>query len=283
MPDAEHLIAYHIVTSGTCVGGLIGEAAIELLPGDVIVFPHGDPHYLSSAPSVPPTLRGVIPVRYPETYQLGDGSRIDGTFICGFLGCDRRPFNPLLASLPRQIHARGLREGALAAFAGRIVEESGRETAGEVTVLTRLAELMFIDVLRDHVANLPPGRSGWLAGLADPVVAGALERLHADPSHAWTLEELAQAVAISRSRLAARFVKLVGQPPMQYLAAWRMQLAAGLLAQNSAKISAVAAAVGYDSEASFSRAFKKATGKSPGAWRAASACRASIPTAMAGD
>jgi AraC-like DNA-binding protein len=269
MPDAEHLMAYHIVTSGRCYAGSIGEQPVEMMPGDVIVFPRGDPHFMSSG------VRGVLegdrfglrPARYADTVWVGDGDSVDATLVCGFFGCDRLPFNPLLASLPHMLHARGLSDGHLDAFTRLAVEESKPGRAGGASVLTRLAELMFIEVLRHHLGTQRAGQSGWLAGLADPVVANALAHLHADPARAWTLEELANEAASSRSGLADRFASLVGQPPMQYLAAWRMQVAAGLLAQGNMKVAAVASAVGYDSEAAFSRAFKKATGVAPGAWR----------------
>ena len=278
LPEAEHLISYHILTSGRCVGGLIGEAPVEMLPGDVLVFPHGDEHYMSSAEDV--WLRfdryGASPDPYPATLSLGDGGRPDATFVCGFLGCDRRPFNPVLASLPSRLHTRGLNGEWLDAFTTQVVEESRKERAGAMVVLTRMAELMFIEVLRHYVDHLPAEQTGWLAGLADPVVGGALARLHADPARDWTLEELAREVNASRSRLAERFMKLVGQPPMQYLASWRMQVAAGLLRAGREKVSAVAATVGYDSEAAFSRAFKKATGKAPGAWRGGGRPRAAL-------
>ncbi|HWA57272.1 MAG TPA: AraC family transcriptional regulator, partial [Gemmatimonadales bacterium] len=139
--------------------------------------------------------------------------------------------------------------------------------AGAEGLLTRLAEVMFIQVIRQYLEGLPEGGTGWLAGLRDPLVGEALARLHARPAHPWTLAELATEVAGSRSKLVERFTEMVGQPPMQYLAQWRMQLAATQLSRSDAKVAAVAAEVGYGSEAAFSRAFKKATGVSPGAWR----------------
>lgn len=126
---------------------------------------------------------------------------------------------------------------------------------------------MFIEVLRRYLDELPPGQTGWLAGLRDDVVGRALTLLHADPARPWTLDVLAREAATSRSNLAKRFAQLVGQPPMQYLAHWRMQVAANLLIQTGTKVAAIGVEVGYDSEAAFSRAFKKATGLAPGAWR----------------
>lgn len=136
-------------------------------------------------------------------------------------------------------------------------------------MLTRLAELMFVEVLRRYMETLPPGRQGWLAGLRDNVVGRGLGLLHGAPAHAWTIDELAGDVAMSRSAFADRFTAIVGQPPMQYLAQWRMQLAAGRLATGNAKVAAIAEEVGYDSEAAFSRAFKRLMGVSPATWRRA--------------
>lgn len=268
LPHAEHLISYHIVTEGRCYGGLVGEDLVELLPGDVIVFPHGDAHAMASAPGLRgPHVNTSTPDRYPHTVYLGEHGPRVASFVCGFLGCDRRPFNPLLAALPRRMHMRGISNTGLGAFTRQLTEESSRGRAGADEVLTRLAELMFIEVLRCYLDELPAGQTGWLAGLRDDVVGRALTLLHALPGDPWTLESLAREVAASRSKLAKRFAELVGQPPMQYLAQWRMQVAANRLAQSGAKVAAIGAEVGYDSEAAFSRAFKKATGLAPGAWR----------------
>jgi AraC-like DNA-binding protein len=269
MPDAEHLISYHILTEGRCYGGLMGEEQVELAPGDVIVFPHGDAHVMSSGRGVRagPDVHSTAPDRYPHTVVLGDGGPLGASFVCGFLGCDRRPFNPLLAALPRQMHMRGVSNAWLGGLTRQVTEESRLGRAGADCVLTRLAEVMFIEVLRRYLDELPPGQTGWLAGLRDEVVGRVLALLHGRPGHSWTLAELAREAASSRSSVAKRFALLVGQPPMQYLTRWRMQVAANLLAQSGAKVATVGAEVGYDSEAAFSRAFKKATGLAPGAWR----------------
>jgi AraC-like DNA-binding protein len=270
MPAAEHLISYHILTEGRCCGGVAGEEPVELVAGDVIVFPHGDAHVMSSGPDVRgPDVRTSAPARYPDTVIIGDGGPRTTSFVCGFLGCDRRPFNPLLESLPRRMHLRGLPGAWLNSFTREVTEESRRGRAGADEVLTRLAELMFIEVIRRYLDDLPPGQTGWLAGLRDEVVGRALTLLHAKPGHPWTLADLAREAASSRSNLAMRFAQLVGQPPMQYLAQWRMQVAANLLVQSGAKVATIGAEVGYDSEAAFSRAFKKATGLAPGGWREA--------------
>jgi AraC-like DNA-binding protein len=157
----------------------------------------------------------------------------------------------------------------LGGLSRQLIEESRRGRAGADCVLTRLAELMFIEVVRRYLESLPPGQAGWLAGLRDEVVGRVLTLLHGRPGHPWTLDELAREAASSRTAVAKRFGELVGQPPMQYLTQWRMQVAANLLSQSGAKVAAIGSEVGYDSEAAFSRAFKKATGLAPGAWRQA--------------
>jgi AraC-like DNA-binding protein len=210
-------------------------------------------------------LAGPAPVRVP----LGGGGPDRAGIICGFLGCDARPFNPLLAALPRVLHARVVEGGggALRTFIDAAVREAGARRPGGESVLARLSELMFVEVVRSHLEALPAGGTGWLAGLRDEYVGRALALLHQRPEHPWTLEELARGVALSRSSLAERFTQLVGQPPMQYLARWRMQVAAGLLSRGSASVAQVADEVGYASEAAFSRAFKKTVGVPPAAWR----------------
>jgi AraC-like DNA-binding protein len=190
--------------------------------------------------------------------------------VCGFLGCDERPYNPLLTALPRVIHLSAAGSQATPGWLGILlniaVSESGGARAGSENVLARLSELMFVEAIRRYIERLPPAQSGWLAGLRDPVVGQALAALHGQAREPWTVERLARLVGASRSAFAERFTEMVGQPPMQYLALWRMQLASRLLAEGR-PVAAVAAAVGYESEAAFSRAFKKLVGQAPATWR----------------
>ena len=269
LPQAEHLIAYHILLSGRCWGGLAGDSQVAMQPGDVIVFPHGDAHFMSSGEGrrIGDDHQGTSPDRYPGTVFLGPGSARDTAFVCGFLGCDVRPYNPLLASLPRRMHIPGAAGGWLSQFPAQVVAESRAGRVGGETVLTRMAELMFIEVVRHHVESLGPQQTGWLAALRDDVIGPALALLHERPRHPWTLADLASEVASSRTVLAERFAELVGVPPMLYLTRWRLQLAAEQLARGSTKVAAIAEQVGYESEAAFSRAFKRETGMSPSAWR----------------
>ena len=269
LPDAEHLISYHILLSGSCWGGLEGEPQVRMQAGDVIVFPHGDATLMSSAEGerVDNGRVGSRPKRYPETVLMGPDVDRDTTFVCGFMGCDARPFNPLIASLPRQMHLPGIADGWLSHFPEQVVTESRMGRVGSETMLTRMAELMFVEVVRRHVEQISSQQTGWLAGLMDSVVGPALKKLHERPEHPWTLAELAQTVASSRTVLVERFTRLVGVPPMLYLMRWRMQLAAEQLVRGSGKVAAIGVQVGYDSEAAFSRAFKRETGVSPATWR----------------
>jgi AraC-like DNA-binding protein len=271
-PGAEHLVHYHVVTAGSLWGGVAGEPDIHLTAGDIVVFPHGDAHVLSSAPG----MRGALDLtRFdaaqhqprPFALSMGGGEAATAHFVCGFLGCDARPFNPLLSALPRVMHVRGDAGGASGDFVRLALAEGANPRPGSDVVLGRLSELMFVDIVRRYLETLPAHRTGWLAGLRDPFVGRALAALHHSPARDWTLESLAREAALSRSALAERFTEIVGQPPMQYLASWRMQLAAGQLASGSDSVAAIAAQVGYDSEAAFGRAFKKATGVAPGRWR----------------
>jgi AraC-like DNA-binding protein len=276
LPGAEHLIAYHVITEGRCFANIVGEEPVALEAGEVIVFTKGDPHVLSSSPGMradpaaPGALDAAAASQLPIFINYGGGGPVSAKFVCGFLACDAQPFNPLLDNLPPVIKA-GDSAGGDARWLGQFIRlatiESADKRAGGESVLARLSELMFIEVVRRHLEALPPEQAGWLAGLRDPFVGKALSLMHGGPARNWTIEELAKDVGLSRSVLAERFADLVGMPPMQYLAKWRMQIASRLLSGGSANIATVAAEIGYGSEAAFSRAFKKLVGVPPSAWR----------------
>jgi AraC-like DNA-binding protein len=279
-PGAQHAIEYHVVTRGTCWISLVGDAAFEpvkLEEGDIAVIPHGDAHVVSSEPGMRAKPDFDIHRRpddanaLPFALRTGGEGASDTHVICGFFSCDARPFNPLLNSLPRFMRLRRdasqASQSLLDQFIRFVTAETGNKRAGSQSVLNRLSELMFVEVIRLHMDQLANNSTGWLAGLRDPVVGRALALLHERPAHPWTLEELAAQAAASRSALADRFAQLVGCPPIQYLTQWRMQIAARRLADPGAKIAAIAHEVGYESEAAFSRAFKKIVGRSPSQWR----------------
>jgi AraC-like DNA-binding protein len=280
-PGSEHLISYHVVTEGTIWGGVPDEPYLHLHAGDIIVFPHGDAHVLSSAPGMRGALdlsRFDIALHAQRPFAITMGDRPDpARFVCGFLGCDARPFNPLLNALPRVIHVSDRTGGALQTFVQFAIAESNDPRPGGEAVLGRLSELMFVDVVRRYLETLPADRTGWLAGLREPFVGKALAALHRAPAREWTLEALSREVGLSRSALAERFTEYVGQPPMQYLTNWRMQLAANHLLAGTDPVAAIAERVGYESEAAFSRAFKKLVGQAPAAWRKGVATSAPRP------
>jgi len=274
MPGAQRVIEYHLIAGGTCWGHQVGGQAVRLREGDLILFPQGDAHVLSSAPGMraAPDLSTFTRPPGPrlQVREGGGGGPERARIVCAFLGCDERPFNPLLTALPNVMHlpAEGPQAttGWLATLLSRAARESGDERPGGENVLARLSELMFVEAIRRYLETLPAAQTGWLAGLRDPMVGQALAELHGDAAGPWTVDRLARAVGVSRSVLAERFTAMVGQPPMQYLAWWRMQLASRLLLDGG-RVAAAAAAVGYESEAAFSRAFKKLLGESPGTWR----------------
>ena len=275
LPGAEHLIAYHVVTEGRCFANIVGGEPIAVEAREVIVFTKGDPHVMSSSPGMRAESFAQGKIDAATASQLpffvnygGDGPA--AKLVCGFLACDARPFNPLLENLPPVIKTGDPQDtdtGWLGQFIRFAMMESADKRASGESVLAKLSELMFIEVVRRYLEALPPEQAGWLAGLRDPFVGKALSLMHGSPAHNWTIEELAKQVGLSRSVLAERFTDLVGIPPMQYLAKWRMQIASGLLSGGSANVATVASEIGYESEAAFSRAFKKMVGVPPSVWR----------------
>ena len=228
LPGAEHLIAYHVVTEGRCFAYTIGGEPIAVEAGEVIVFTKGDPHVMSSGPGMrgdpftPSVIDAATSSQLP--FLINFGSTGPATkLVCGFLACDAQPFNPLLENLPPVIKAGDLQNrdtGWLSQFIRFVMMESAEKRVGGESVLARLSELMFIEVVRRYLEALPPEQAGWLAGLRDPFIGKALSLMHGRPAQNWTIEELAKQIGLSRSLLAERFTNLVGIPPMQYLAKW---------------------------------------------------------------
>jgi AraC-like DNA-binding protein len=278
MPGAQHLIEYHVLVSGSCWSGLVDGSApqVELKPGSILIYPHGDAHTVSSEPNMRarPNLASFAPAtpENPRPFYLdpgGDGPET-ARIICGFLGCDAGPFNPLLRALPRLLHVAdgaSADDGWLGMLIGATVRESEARRLGGGGVLSKLSELIFIEAIRRYAEAQPEEARNWLVGLRDPLVGRALQALHADPMRPWTLPDLAREVGASRTVLAERFSDHLGMPPMGYLAAWRMQIAASLLSSGTLTISHIAERIGYKSEASFGRAFKRSTGMAPRDWR----------------
>ena len=276
MPGSEHVIAFHALLSGTLWVALTDDprSSIRLEAGDVVIFPMGDANVVGSSP-------GLSAEADPSGYQRPVDRPLPWVFhhegegperahaICGYLGCDARPFNPLLEALPRLFSTEmsAASQSWLAEMLRVAAEESELGGVGSETMLARLAEAMFVEVLRKHIARLPEDSTGWFSGLRDRHVGQALRLLHSQHARDWSLDVLAREVGLSRSVFAERFAHYVGITPIQYLARWRMQLAARRLATPGVSIAQAGAEVGYESEAAFSRAFKRYVGMPPGAWR----------------
>jgi AraC-like DNA-binding protein len=286
MPGSDHVLAYHLLMRGDGWAACEGQPPVRLAAGDIVMFPRGDAHVISSAPGVRAlednsdwryTTRNdpkPIAVAYHRGVlrpgSSGPADEASTVVVCGFVACDMKPFNPLIHALPHQLH---LRSGDLGPWTRQLLDqavtESREHRAGSAAVLERASVLVFVDAARRHLDSLAPGARGWLGALRDRHVGRAIALMHEQPAHDWSVEELGRQVGMSRSTLHERFFELTGHAPMQYLAHWRMQLGAGLLRSTRSKVAAVPQEVGYESEAAFARAFKRATGQPPAAWRRA--------------
>lgn len=278
LPHSERVVSYHLITEGNCWARLTEDpdSALHLEAGELLVVPQGEAHIMGSAMDLAPVPSApllasqleTIPGQMMKLSHGGGGARTH--VMCGFLACDDTLSNPLLASLPR-IFKIDMRNDPRSAWLESSLKFAAAEAsewrAGSAIVLARLSELLFVEAVRRCIDALPANRTGWLAGVRDRFVGRALSLLHAQPSHAWTVEELARKVGISRSALAQRFTELLGQPPMQYLARWRLQIAAQELLSGGKTLATVAEQIGYDSEAAFNRAFKREFGMPPAGWR----------------
>jgi AraC-like DNA-binding protein len=271
-PGTERLVPYHLVTEGQALVKF-DELSLVLEAGDVIIIPHGDAHtvsngspvtFIDSATSLGKFLAGDL-----RTMRLGGGGETT-RFVCGYFGCESHAERLFLAGLPQviRINVRGDATGEWLENCIRyLVDEADGARPGQSVLLSKMAEALFVQTLRRYMESLPPEQSGWLAGARDPIVGGALSLLHRDPSHAWSIEELASRLGTSRTVLAERFDRFLGEPALTYLARWRLQLAARLLQTSGKSIGQIATDVGYTSQAAFNRAFKRQFDMAPVQYR----------------
>jgi AraC-like DNA-binding protein len=271
-PGAERVVIFHFITEGECYAEVDGQPAMKLIAGDAVVFSQGDRHRMTSMPGVAPAkgarLDAVL-MRRPRQIVYGGGGAAT-RLICGYMACDARLASLLLAGLPPlvKVNVRGSNAGTwLEASLRYALGEARSPRPGGAGVLAKLAEVLFIEVLRLYMSDRSEERIGWLAGVNDRIVGAALKLLHKSPAQAWTLEELAHAAGTSRSVLAERFQRLVGSSPMQYLTQWRMLLASNLLRGGNTPMARIAEAVGYQTDSAFSRAFRREFGSPPATWR----------------
>lgn len=264
---------FHIVVHGRCWLKVASEESrICLEEGDVVVFPHGHAHILLDAPqSVAASVEAVIGSQKTENYGpiLYGGGGMPTHILCGYFEFDRKNHSPLLDALPSFIHIKGGDVTDLywlQSTVNFIHHETRALGHGTEAVVNRLVELLFIQIMRAYIkqSSMP---LGVLSAIADAKVGLALNALHQKPAYSWTLEALSQQTGMSRTAFSQRFRSLVGQTPLHYLTVWRMQKAKKMLESGKLTLPAIAEEVGYLSEASFSKVFKKWIGVSPGACR----------------
>ncbi|HEX6720668.1 MAG TPA: AraC family transcriptional regulator [Burkholderiaceae bacterium] len=270
--QTERLLFYHFFVDGSCTLQLDGMPALQLQAGDIVLFPQGDAHTMASSGLDGP--RPLLDVRAllrqrPHEFQLGGGGAPTHV-ICGYLAFDPILCRPLLSALPRVLTV-ALRNDEKAdwlerSFVYAVAEAASTQPGGE-GVLAKLSEVLVVETLRRYISQLPERQTGWLAGLRDRVVGRCLALVHEKPAHPWTLESLAREAGTSRSVLAEKFSHYVGQSPIQYLSKWRMALASNLLRRSGSSMMQIALEVGYETDAAFSRAFKREFGMPPAAWR----------------
>jgi AraC-like DNA-binding protein len=265
---------FHVLTEGRAKARLVeGGVTLDLAAGDLLMLPRDNHHLLGSDLYLPATPaetlvradadRGILRVQHG-----GGGEKT--RFVCGYLRWDERLCGPMLDTLPPILRVP-LGDGPSPSWLTSLLQAGMRETGlprpGGDTVLAKLSELLFVEAMRRYIERLPEEETGWLAALRDRFVGRALALLHDRPGHPWTVEQLADSVGLSRSALAQRFTDIIGQAPIQYLTRWRLTVAAQRLRTERASLVSIAADSGYDSEAAFNRAFKRALGTTPAAWR----------------
>jgi len=275
LPSAERVVFFHFLTEGTCKVRLIADGQTEtLVKGDLVLLSQDSAHLLGSDFHIAPVDGSIQSM--PKAVRIANLSHGGGgavtRFVCGYIACSRSVCRLLFDALPSMLRV-SLGESPASTMLRDLINIGVRESAaarpGAESLLAKLSELMFVEAMRHYIASLPPDGKGWLAGVRDPQIGKALALLHGEPTRGWTVDELGRAVALSRSTLSERFTELVGEPPMQYLTRWRLALAAQSLRTGAEAITRVAEHAGYESEAAFSRAFKREFGLPPATWRRA--------------
>jgi len=286
-PEPRHLIVYHLLTDGRAFASIENGPRMPLSAGDIVVFPHGDPHIMGNGREVEPRDNGAILREILSQglrlARMGGGGEIT-RFVCGYLLCDLQISKSFLSGLPPIFKVSIGNDSS-----GKWLESSIRYSVGQALashtgseiVVAKLSEALFAETLRRYVDLLPPDQTGWLAGARDPEVGNALALVHRQPADPWTIAKLAKQVGVSRSVLAERFRHFLGTPPMAYLTRWRLQLGAQLLASTSRSVAQIAAEVGYESEPAFNRAFKREFGSPPARFRSRSKAAAAPAAAAA--
>lgn len=273
IPPTEGSLMFHFVTSGRCWLEVEGAEHRQVQRGDLVLVPHGEGHRLSSAPGIAAAKlfdlpRDVMTERY-EIFRHGGGGAVT-TMVCGMVRFEHPAAHHLIKLLPAMICSEASSSPHMDWInsALRFMEDEARELRpGGEAVITRLADILVIQTIRAWIEQDPAAQTGWLGALKHQQIGRAITLIHRNPARAWTVASLAAEIAMSRSAFAARFTELVGEPAMHYVARWRMHLARSWLKEGDAPIVELAGRLGYESEAAFSRAFKRFIGVAPGAVR----------------
>lgn len=271
--ESRHVILYHFLTHGRAYANVEEGERVSLSAGDIVVFPHGDVHFMGNGRDVQPRDHGKmieeILAQGMKVAKYGGGGEVT-QFICGYLTCDPQLSKCFLGGLPPifKVNISGDDSGKWLESSIRFsVQHAIGAQSGSEIVLAKLSEALFAETVRRYVEQLPTQQTGWLAGARDPEVGGALALVHGRPAEPWTIAQLAKQVGVSRSVLAERFRHFLGVPPMAYLTQWRLQLGAQILRSTSRSVAQIAAEVGYESEPAFNRAFKREFGSPPARFR----------------
>lgn len=271
--ETAHVIPYHFVLEGRMHVRTPDGQEFEMQPGETVMFPRNDLHVMGSdlsRPAVPSRDFVQKPIDGGLTRMMIGSGTTPTRIVCGFLGAERIDGNPIVGALPPALRL-DVRAGSAGEWIRTTFHHAAEQIAagrlGSEVVMSRLSELLFVEAIQRYAESMPEGQTGWLAGLRDPYVSRALAVLHARLADPWTVDTLGRDVGLSRSALADRFVEVLGMPPMHYLATWRIHVAAHELINSKKPIAEIAAEVGYESEASFTRAFKRAMTMPPAAWR----------------
>jgi AraC-like DNA-binding protein len=277
--DSGHVVIYHLLTDGKASARVADAEPMALSAGDLVIFPHGDPHVIENGPATRTLdLSAELPRIFSQglrLWRLGGGGETT-KFICGYMACEPRLSQVFLSGLPRvfKVSVRNDTSGRWLENSLRFsVDQVNQSGPGQEAVLAKLSEALFIETLRAYVAQLPPAQTGWLAGARDPHVGKGLALMHRDPARPWTIATLAKEVGASRSVLAERFRHYLNESPIAYLTSWRLQLGAQLLSSTTHPVTQIAGEVGYESEAAFNRAFKREFGIPPARFRTQSRSR----------
>lgn len=283
MAHLRHISIFHLIARGSCTVELATGERTELSAGDIVLVPFADTHRFWSGEGAELANAEELvrpgPIKGMWTVDHGGGGEIT-RMVCGFIESSEFLAAPVFRSLPPLVVDRTDDDKVSAAITSTVREIlvlADAAAPGSELILGRLMELLFVEVVRRYASRLPASAKGWFAALNDPIVGRAIQFVHRDPARRWTVDDLAREAGASRTVLAERFNATIGQAPIEYVTGWRMQLAAERIRGGNDSLAAIAADVGYESEAAFNRAFKRVTGVTPGRWREAGALPSSRP------